>query len=113
MIDIKYARKIWTEDEIKEKIDKYDKVVYSCLFQLYNQQTESEKAVGNTQEHNGVGFNAYDAPFLCAMVKSYNEWGHLTKGQLEKTRPLLKKYAKQLVKLANNKKYNKPVFVEE
>lgn len=113
MIIITEARKYWTEEEIKNKIDESDKALYQCLRILYNQQTDEEKAVGNTQEHNGIGFNAYDAPYLSAMIKSLDKWGHLTNGQKEKTRPLIKKYSKQLAKLANDKKYNKPVFKEE
>ena len=113
MIIIKFQRKYWTEEEMKNIISKSNKALYNCLRQLYDQQTDEEKNVGNTQEHNGVGFNAYDAPFLSAMIKSLDQYGHLTNGQLEKTRPLLMKYSKQLVVLANNKKYNKPVFNEE
>ena len=78
---------------------------------LYDCQTEEEKAVGNTQEDTGVGFNAYDAPFLSAMIKSLNQYGHLTYGQRDKTKRILQKYSKQLVKMANSRKYNKEVNV--
>lgn len=102
--------KIWAEDDIARLIQNNEKVLYSSLKHLYDCQTDAEKSVGNTQEHNGVGFSAYDAPFLSAMVKSLEKWGHLTNGQKEKTIPILVKYRKQITKLANEyeaKKYER------
>lgn len=110
MITIKYVRKLWNEEQIKYWINRSDEVLYLALRALYGCQTDQEKLDGNTSEENGVGFNAYDAPFLSAMIKDLDKWGHLTKGQKEKTRPMIMKYSKQLVKLANDKKYNKEVM---
>ena len=111
MIKVKAYRNLWNEEQIKYLILTKESVLYSCLENLYNCQTEEEKVAGNTQEENGIGFNAYDAPFLSAMIKDLKKYGHLTYGQREKTKQILQKYAKQLVKMANSKKYNKPVDV--
>ena len=111
MIQIKYVRKLLNEEQIRYWINKSDEVLYLALKELYNCQTEEEKFVGNTSEHNGIGFNPYDAPFLSAMVVSLNQYGHLTKGQKEKTRPMILKYSKQLTNIANDKKFNKEVMV--
>lgn len=111
MIEVKAYRKIWNEDQIKYLILTNESVLYSCLKNLYDCQTEEEKAIGNTQEENGIGFNAYDAPFLSAMIKDLDKYGHLTYGQREKTKHILQKYSKQLVKMANSRKYNKEVGI--
>lgn len=111
MIEVKAYRKIWNEEQIKWLIISNESVLYSCLRKLYDCQTEEEKAIGNTQEHNGIGFNAYDAPFLSAMIKDLNKYGNLTYGQREKTKMILQKYSKQLAKMANNPKYSKEVNV--
>ena len=111
VIEVVSYRKIWNEEQIKYLMWTNETVLYSCLKELYCCQTQEEKAIGNTQEHNGIGFNAYDAPFLSAMIKDLNKYGHLTYGQRDKTKRMLQKYSKQLVKLANDKKYNKEVNV--
>ena len=111
MIEVKAYRKLWNEEQIKYLMLTKESVLYSCLKNLYDCQTEEEKTIGNTQEDNGVGFNAYDAPFLSAMVKDLNKYGHLTYGQRERTKQILQKYSKQLVRMANNKKYNHEVNV--
>lgn len=112
MIDIKYVRNIWTEEQIKWYIENNEQVLYKALMALYNNQTDEEKAIGNTQVNNGVGFNAFDAPFLCAVSRSYLQYGHLTNGQKESTIPKLLKYTKQLTQIANSKKYNKEVYID-
>lgn len=111
MLEIKYVRKLWTEEEIKWYIENSDKVLCKALMALYDNQTDNEKSNGNTSESNGVGFNAYDAPFLCAIARSYLNYGHLTKGQRELTLPKVLKYTKQLTRIANSPKYNKAVWM--
>ena len=111
MIKVIAYRKLWNEEQIKWLIMTNESVLYSCLKNLYDCQTEEEKAIGNTQEENGIGFNAYDAPFLSAMVKDLNKYGHLTYNQRDKTKKILQKYSKQLVKMANSRKYNKEVGI--
>lgn len=113
MIEITGVRKIWTEEEIKNVLKTNEEFLYHALMFLYNQQTETEKYNGNTSEHNGVGFNAYDAPYLSAIARSYIQYGHLTKGQKEKTIPLIMKYSKQLMKEANSAKYRKSPYKEK
>ena len=87
MLEITAYQKIWNEEQIKYLIQTNRQVLYKSLLVLYDKQTDTEKVNGNTSEHNGIGFNAYDAPFLCAMVKSYNKWGSLTYDQRQKTIP--------------------------
>ena len=92
----------WTEEEVMNLLDTNDKVLYGALKHLYTCQTESEKRAGATQDHNGVGFNAYDADFLTSVCKQLIERGSLSPKQKEVARKKLKKYRKQLVALANS-----------
>ena len=108
MLEIKYVRKVWSEEQIKWYIENSNQILYKALMLLYDNQTDSEKETGNTSESNGIGFNAYDAPFLCAMARSYLQYGHLTKGQRNLTVPKILKYSKQLTRIANSPKFNKP-----
>lgn len=112
MIVITKVRNYWTEEQIKYFLN-IPCVLEKALLALWDEQTDDEKNSGITKEHNGKGFNAYDAPFLSAMVKSLKQYGHLTKGQREKTTRILSKYSKQLTVLANDRKYNKEVFNNE
>ena len=113
MIELTGYRIIWTEEQIRNYVKNNEEFLYHALMFLYNQQTDIEKENGNTSEHNGVGFNAYDAPFLSAIARSYIQYGHLTKGQKEKTIPLILKYSKQLLKEANSSKYRRSVYKED
>lgn len=107
MIEITQSRgitekkKVWTEEQIKYLVQTNDKVLYGALRKMYDMQTDEEKSLGNTHVHNGVGFNAYDAPLLSSIYKSLEQYGHLTNGQKETARDRLKKYSKQLTMIAN------------
>ena len=93
--------KIWSEEEIKNLIQTNDKVLYGALKKLYACQTQDEKANGDTKEHNGMGFNSVDAPFLSSVAEFLLQRGYLTDKQKACTRKRLVKYNKQLTRLAN------------
>lgn len=93
---------LWTEEEVMSLLETNDKVLYGALKHLYTCQTEDEKNAGATQDHNGVGFNAYDADFLTSVCKQLLDRGTLSPKQKEVARKKLKKYKKQLVALANS-----------
>lgn len=93
--------KVWTAEEIQEWLDKDDRVVASALYRLYECQTTEEQQGAETTEHNGQGFNAYDAPLLTSFTEDALRRGYLTPAQAALARKRLKKYIKQLVFLAN------------
>ena len=95
------AKKVWTDDEIKNLIQTNDKVLYGALKKLYDCQTADEKSVGDTVENNGVGFNGVDAPILTSIAQFLNKKGYLSDKQKALVRKKLVKYNKQLTKLAN------------
>lgn len=93
--------RIWTEEEIKSLIQTNDTVLYRALKKLYAEQTADEQATGETREHNGKGFNGIDAKFLSSVSEFLIARGFLTAKQKTATRRMLKKYTKQLTRLAN------------
>lgn len=93
--------RVWTKDEIKNLIQTNDRMVALSLKQLYNYQTECERATHETSENNGVGFNGVDAPILTSFAVFYMERGYLSPKQIEIARKKLIKYSGQLTKIAN------------
>jgi hypothetical protein len=94
----------WTKDKIVETLEnplENRKAVSKMLQALYNKQTEGEKLVGETAEHNGAGFNGVDTPFLSSVAESSKRYkGNLTDGQTKAVAKTLKKYATQLAKIS-------------
>lgn len=97
----KPARRIWTEDEIRELVQTNDKVLYGALKNLYACQTADEQADGETHNRNGAGFNGADAPILSSFAEFLERTGFLTPKQKVLARKKLVKYNKQLTRLAN------------
>lgn len=93
--------KVWTEQEIRDLIQTNDTVLYGALKKLYACQTADEQDSQETKEHNGVGFNGVDAPFLSNVAEFLLKKGFLTDKQKFYVRKKLVKYNKQLTRLAN------------
>jgi hypothetical protein len=91
----------WTTDEVMKLIDTNDVVLYRALEHLYACQTEDEKHSERTTNHNGMGFNSFDAEFLTSVCKQLLNRGYLSEKQKVVCRKKLQKYKKQLTKLAN------------
>jgi len=60
---------------------------------IWDYQTLAEQEAGETKDHNGVGYGAYDAKFAARIV---NWNGTLTDKLAFAARKMLRKYAKQL-----------------
>ncbi len=96
-------KKIWKKEEIKTMLQTNDNAVLRGIVVIYSLQTEDEKKVGETIEHNGVGFSRVDAGFMSSLAKFILNRGYLTDKQLEYGRRKIRKYAGQLAKVANGK----------
>ncbi len=86
---------------VKELLNTSDLMVRRSLVVLYRQQTFEERQDGSTIERNEAGFNAWDAKHgtqLAEMIVNNRKLGH---EQYAYARRILKKYANQLVRLAN------------
>lgn len=95
------STRVWSEEEVKYLIQTNDKVLYGALKHIYACQTEDEKRAESTREHNGVGFNSFDAEFMTSICKQLEQRGTLSAKQKEVARKKLVKYNKQLTRLAN------------
>ena len=94
--------KIWTKEEILHLIKTNEMMVGKSLLKLYGKQTPDEQAAHSTRYQNKVGFNGVDANFLSSLAEFYDKYGRLSEKQLVYARKKLRKYAVQLVKMANN-----------
>ena len=93
----------WNKEQMAELMAKHDSVLYGALLSLYDCQTADEKADGQTQYTNGVGFNGADASFLSSVAESLKRYGSLTDKQKSVVRKKLNKYMGQITRLANYK----------
>jgi len=99
--DIEVEKRVWTEEEIKDIIQRSDKALYGALKRLYQEQTADEQRVGSTKYYNGVGFNGADSKFLSSVSEFLLKNEYLTDKQKATTRRKMIKYTKQLTRLAN------------
>ena len=51
-------------EEFKSRIHRDDVYRHAAVCELYSSQTASERALNETQDLNGLGFSAPDAPVL-------------------------------------------------
>ena len=97
----------WTATAVRECLDRNDIDVCSAVVTIYRNQTKAEQASGHTGEYNGVGFNKFDAEILTSFAeqiirnKKYGRVKLLSPKQIALARKRMKKYAKQLAKIAN------------
>lgn len=93
--------KTYTAESVIENLQTSDAWVARAVVAIFNKQTEAEKQVSATVEHNGVGFNAIDAEILSDFARFYLQRGYMTPKQVALARKKMPKYAGQLVRIAN------------
>lgn len=93
--------KTWTREQIIELIDKRDDAVIRGMIRIYELQTEDEQNVEDTMYQNGVGFNGADANIMSSFVTFYKKFGYLSPKQMVIARKKMRKYSRQLVRIAN------------
>jgi hypothetical protein len=92
---------------IKHKLYSDQKWLERGVVAIYEQQTDSEKRVDISLEHNKMGFSGYDATIMSTYAKWIITGGHLTGHHYFKVRAKMMKYATQLAKLAVAKREKK------
>jgi len=70
-----------------------------CLLKLYEQQTDDEQDIGDTQHENGKGFNKADATLLSHYTIKVKYEVPMNNADKAIAKFKLKKYAKQLTTL--------------
>ncbi len=91
----------WNRENIRELLETNDKAVLRGILVIYSLQTFDEQATRSTTKYNGVGFSGVDAEFMSSLAESIQKYGRLTDKQMTYARKKIKKYAKQLAKVAN------------
>lgn len=84
-------------------LEKNDNAVLRALVVLYDRQTTEEQVTKTTKDSNGRGFNARDAGILSSFAKQHLSGFRLTPKQMFYARKYLKKYAGQLLMVAEQK----------
>lgn len=103
-----------TKDSIAALLARSDMAVYMALLALYNRQTTDERSAEDTKHQNRKGFNSSDARFGTSAAQQVIYWFSqsprdrrypypLSRPQLEKARTMLRKYARQLSVVANER----------
>lgn len=93
---MRVTKKLKTE-YIKEKLVTSTAWALKCLVTVYNNQTETEKSIGSTHEHNNIGFTGTDGFFMSSLAEQYNKRGFLTAKQMPFVMKRMKKYHKQVL----------------
>lgn len=94
-------KKVWTVEEIKNLLETRVDMVVKSVVKIYEFQTETEKVSETTHLNNGVGFNGADAGILSSFAKQIQQGRNLSPKQFAIANKKIKKYAKQLTKIAN------------
>jgi hypothetical protein len=74
------------------------------LMVVYNNQTETEKAIEATSAHNNIGFTGTDGHFFTSLAKQYERRGSLSEKQMGFVMKRMKKYWKQIMSVTDEKK---------
>jgi hypothetical protein len=94
---------VYTAASIKEKLKTDDRWLIRGLLAIYACQTASEQASGQTDEHNGIGFNGVDAYILTSFAEQAKAGRRLSSKQIMIARKKMLKYAGQLSRIAKSK----------
>jgi len=89
-----------TRPEILSLLLHNDRAVCRAVVALYRRQTASEQSQYSTQEQNGRGFNASDAPMCTRVAKKLLAEHDLDDEELGETRHRMLKYTNQLLEIA-------------
>jgi len=88
---------------LKEKLSSDPRWAVKGLLRIYEYQTEEEKIVQATTEHNGVGFSGVDGEILTSFADQIVRGRTLSAKQINLVFKKMPKYARQLEGIANKK----------
>lgn len=89
---------------IKSKLSTNKAWIERALVVLHDRQTTDEQLTSETAHDNQKGFNKPDARRLSHLSERLKSGGHLSEREAAYFGPMLQKYAKQLAKIAQEKK---------
>lgn len=80
-----------------------DKALYRAIILIADYQTPEEKALGETIDHNNVGFGAVDAEMLTGIALRLKCGGRLTERERAICRNKMPKYWRQLMNISKRR----------
>lgn len=89
------------------------KAATKALIHIYNNQTGTEKAVGKTVDHNGVGFTGADAEILTSFAEQFKRRGSLSQKQMNLLFKKIGKYWRQILMVSDVDKLNQSILKRE
>lgn len=102
-----------TRETVLNAVETNDSACVNALIKLYARQTADEQQSERTSHDNGVGFNGTDGHFLSSLAKQAidrrrarnagevpSHWTDLSPKQIGAARKCMKKYARQLLEIA-------------
>jgi len=95
--------KTYTKEDIKQLLSENDHAVMRAVVAIWQYQTSHEKLHMHTNEHNLVGFSAFDANILSSFAEQIGRGRSLSIKQLAVARRRMMKYVGQLARIANEK----------
>nr|DAJ99887.1 MAG TPA: hypothetical protein [Caudoviricetes sp.] len=93
--------KTYSRENIWQFILRDKEFAKRCMLKLYDGMTSEEKSKGYSIEHNNIGYNRYDAQFMCSICEKIIAHKSLNNREFYTARYRLKKYLKQLTNIAN------------
>ena len=99
--------KVWTKQAIIDLLNTNNIAVCRAIKLLYSFQTEEEKSSTDTTILNGKGFNRNDAPILSSFAQKLEIGEGLTISQIRVARPMLGKYARQILSYMKDRETSK------
>lgn len=93
---------MWTKEGIQALIQTNDRAVERAVVSIYRYQTYTEKLSKATTDHNGMGFNAFDAEILTSFAEQLLSGWSLTPKQMGIARKKMVRYWRQLLEIAKN-----------
>lgn len=93
-------------DFVKGKLSTSETWAKAALIKIFDFQTETEKNVEATTDHNGVGFTGADGEILTSFAKQYLHKKYLSAKQMALLFKKIPKYWKQIVKISDEEKLN-------
>ena len=91
----------WNRESIIALLEKSDKAVIRGILVIHSLQTATEQATDSTHVVNAKGWSGVDAEFMSSLARGIEKYGSLTPKQLPFARKKIRKYARQLAKVAN------------
>jgi hypothetical protein len=96
----------WTEEEICAALLRSRRFIERAALAMYNRLSPAERNGQSTGQHDGIGFNRYDRGYMISvcdqmLASDQPEGRRLSNEQIRHCVIILRRYARQLVEIAN------------